>query len=194
MDHGNRTIEVYTSQTEDVVEIIRNTGCYYVKLDFIARKYGIVSDVFLNAYRWYAGHAGAYVPKPEEAESAVWSFLDQRYLEVHRGSRIMKLTVPVDEAVFFRMSDWNRILNMRYLGETAADDAKFAASLARQGIEDESEICLKPYYPQLKRQLTASWENLFRYDKAFKQGGELPFADIQAGLWCIRSEWLEEVY
>lgn len=194
MDNRDRTIALYTSQREEVVEIIRRTGCYFVRLEYIAKKYDIVKDVFLHAYRWYAGHAQQVVAKPEEAESGVWTFCDLKYLEEHQGSRILRLEVPVREAVFFRMSDWSSILNMRYLGETAAEAEEFTRMLERQGIRDESEVCLKPYYPQLKTKLTASWDRLFRFDEAVKQGADIPYDDMQAGLWCIREEWVREIY
>jgi len=180
---------VYTAQSNEVVNIIRETGCYYVKREYIVRKYGIISDVFLRAYRWYSDQASLVVPRPEPAESAVWTFLNPQYVEQYPGSTVLKLQIPVQEAVFFRMSDWNKVLNLRYVGDRAEEEA-FAGELKRQGIHDETDVYLKPYYPRLKKQLIASWEQLFRYDEVVKSTCKPEFEDMQAGVWCLKKEWI----
>lgn len=189
MDYRNRTITVYTAQSDEVVNIIRETGCYYVKLDYIVRKYDSVSDVFLRAYRWYSNQASLVVPRPKPAESAVWTFLNSKYVEQYPGSTVLKLQIPVQEAVFFRMSDWNKVLNLRYIGDPAEEEA-YNRELERMGIHDETDVYLKPYYPRLKKHLIKSWERLFRYDEVVKVTGETEFEDMQAGVWCLKREWI----
>jgi hypothetical protein len=192
MDNKYRKIELYTAQSAEVLSLIINTGCYFVDMDHIEKKYGIVKEVFINAYRWYVQKAEQIVMRPERAESAVWTFLNQRYIEKHADSQQFKLSVPIEEAVFFRMADWNRILNLKYLGENEQDDAAFWAQLDRYGISYEGEICLTPYYPQLRKQIIDSWDRLFRYDSAIKSGRMPLYPDMQAGLWRIKKEWIEE--
>lgn len=193
MDQRDRTITVYTAQTPVVLDIIRDTGCYQVKLSYIAAKYDIVKDIFLQAYRWYAVHAAQFAARPDTSESAVWTFLDPGYVEHHPESVVFKLSVPVEEAVFFRMSDWNKILNMRYIGADPQQEQLFAKKLEQQGIDDSADVLMKPYYPQLKQQLMASWQNLFRYDREMKESLTAPYPDMQAGIWQIKKEWLKEV-
>lgn len=190
MDHRDRTVELYTVQTEQVIEIINQSGCYYVKKRFVAKKYGEVKDVFLNAYSWYTRQAAVIVQKPDEAESAVWTFLNNKYVEKHQGAAILRLKVPIEKAVYFRMSDWNKILNLRYLGNDVEEEHAFTKKLAQQGIRYEGDVYNLPYYPQLKKQLVNSWQRLFRYDQQIKHDGTVRFEDMQAGLWCIKKEWV----
>ena len=67
----------------------------------------------------------------------------------------------------------------------------------RRGIRDASDVVLRPFYPDLKRKIISSWNRLFRYDARIKEaaaaGDELVIPGvraIQAGLWCIKKEWL----
>lgn len=190
MDYQSRTVELYTAQAAEILNIIRAEGCYYVKMQFIERKYQEVKGVFLSAYQWYGKRASFILPKPGEAESAVWTFLKLKYVEAGQGTSLLRLKVPIQEAVFFRMSDWNKILNFRYLGKSPEEEEEFSRTLEKSGISYEGDVFLTPYYPLLKRRLLESWDNLFRYDQGIKEGGKIEFEDMQAGLWCIRREWL----
>ena len=194
MDHKNHTITLYSAQTHNIAQRLRDGQTHRVKIQFIREKYGSVAHIFTNAYHWYTGHAAHIVRKPDEAESAVWAFADPRSLERHLDSTILQLNVPLDQPVCFRMSDWNKILNLRYIGQSDTEEAAYANKLAQQGIGYEGDVYQKPFYPLLKRELIASWQNLFRHHRAICeawQNGDTPdIADIQVGLWEIRPEWV----
>lgn len=190
MDCQHNQITLYTAQTDEVVANLLAHGHHYVKLEYISRKYAEVSAVFLQAYAWYTEHAQRIVPKPQQAESAVWSFCEVKYLERHPGHQILKLSVPLASAVFFRMSDWNKILNLNYIGESAAEEALFAEKLARYGIRYAGDIHTTPFYPHLKKECRDSWQNLFRYDQKVKATGSYLYPDMQAGLWQVKKEWI----
>lgn len=192
MDCHHNHITLYTAQSDEVVHHLLAEGCHYVKLEYIARKYGEVSAVFLQSYSWYTEHAQRILPKPKLAESAVWTFHDLRYLDRHPGCQILKLSVPLQYAIFFRMSDWNKILNRRYLGESE-EEAKFAEKLTHYGISYSGDVYTTPFYPHLKKELQDSWKNLFRYDQHIKETGTPLFPDMQAGLWYIDRQWLQEL-
>lgn len=181
---------LYTVQTDAVVQKLTREGRHCAKLHFIAEKYGDTAEVFLQAYRWYVQRAQELVPKCPESESAIWTFADAAYLEQHPGSTLLALEVPVECAVFFRMSDWNKVLNLRYIGETPQDEQAFSARLEKHGVNYEGDVFTTPFYPQLKAELTKSWTRLFRYDSAVKQEGEILFPDLQAGLWYLDKNWI----
>lgn len=190
MDSQGNKVILYTSQPDEIVDDLRTTGVYYAKSRYIALKYGEVADVFLQAYAWYTRHASGIVAKPKEAESAVWAFCDERYLERYAGFQILKILVPMENIVFFRMRDWNKILNHRFLGVDEEAETAFADKLQKYGVQYEGDIYITPFFPHLKQELIASWKNLFLYDRRLKNGETLPYADIQAGCWCLRSEWI----
>lgn len=192
MDCQHSQITLYTAQTDEVVRHLLEQGSHYVKLEYIVRKYEEVAAVFLQAYAWYTENAQHILPKPAQAESAVWSFCDVRYLESHPGCQILKLSVPIESAVFFRMSDWNKVLNLRYIGESEAQEAKFAEKLARYGIRYEGDVYTTPFYPHLKKELKDSWQRLFRYDQQVKETGAFPHPDMQAGLWYLDRQWIQQ--
>lgn len=189
MDCQHYQITLYTAQSEAVVQNIKENGVHYAKKEYIRQKYGEVAQVFLEAYHWYTEHASTIVPKPPEAESGIWTFADCNYLEQHAGSSLLKLSVPIQEAVFFRMSDWNKILNYRYMG-TEQQEADFRQKLSRYGIRYESDVYTSPFYPQLKRELVKSWDNLFQYHPQVQSGKMLSFPDMQAALWRICDGWI----
>ena len=188
------TITLYTSQSREIVQRLRDGQPHVVKMQYVRQKYGEVAHVFIDAYTWYTRHAEQIVPRPDEAESAVWAFYDLHNLERHADSTILQLAVPLDQAVFFRMSDWSKVLNTRYIGHSAAEEHTFSDKLAQQGIGYEGDVYRKPFYPLLKRELVASWQNLFRLHDGIRDAftrGEVPdVADIQAGLWLVRPEWV----
>ena len=184
-------MKLYTVQTDQVLETLAQTGQCYVKRDYVTQKYGESASVFLHAYSWYAAYASRIVPRPPEAETAVWTFCQPDYLECHPGSHLLSLEVPLSCCVFFRMGDWNKILNLRYLGKDRKEEVAFAEKLARQGVSYEGDVVTTPFYPVLKRELLESWQNLFSYDAAVKTGEIVPYPDMQAGLWCLKQEWVE---
>lgn len=193
MDCHRNEITLYTAQTDEVVRHLLKEGYHYVKLEHIARKYAEVSAVFLQAYSWYTENAQHILPKPRQAESAVWAFCDINYLGRYPGCQILKLSVPIKNAVFFRMSDWNKVLNLRYIGESATEEVKFAEKLARYGIRYEGDAYTTPFYPHLKKEIRDSWEKLFRYDQQVKETGSSLYPDMQAGLWYLDRQWLQQI-
>lgn len=186
-DHG---VRLFCQQTEEIAARIRSGCVHRAEVKYIREKYGEVADIFMTAYSWYTSAASRVVPRPEGAESGVWAFADPRMLERFEDSMVMELRVPIEQAVLFRMPDWNRILNLRYLPEDEADSRRFAEKIARYGVPHESDVMLKTFYPQLKQEVLGSWERLFRYDAMLKQGA-VDFPDVQAGLWEVRPEWVE---
>lgn len=194
MDNKCTQVVLYTIQTSDVLKKLKENGYHVAKMNFIKEKYGDVAPVFVDAYKWYACNAEKIVPRPDEAESGVWSFRDPSYIEKHSGSHVLQIEAPIDKAVFFRMSDWNKRLNLRYIGKSSQEEDSYNQNLSRYGIGYEGDVYLTSFYPQLKNQLVKSWENLFMYDSQIKETGDLLFQDMQAGFWKLEWDWVKKIF
>lgn len=190
VDRKHNRVTLYCGQSDNVVSALRENGAHFAKMKYIREKYEEVADVFVTAYNWYNTHASRIVPKPDEAESGIWAYGDIRLLEKHEGYTIMELEVPTDQAVFFRMSDWNKVLNMRYMGENPEEERDFGEKLRKYGIRYEGDVVMKPFYPQLKQEVVRSWDKLFRFHDQIRDGEAADIPDVQAGLWVVRKEWV----
>ena len=190
MDYSNNQVTLYTSQSQIVVDKLLKSGRHVVDNTFIKEKYGETAQVFLQAYSWYRQKAANVVARPAEADSAIWTFLDVKYLDYSADSQLIKLCVPIEKIVFFRMSDWNRILNLRFLG-TEEGQATYYNKLKKYNVSYEGDVYTTAFYPHLKTELVRSWQKLFQYDAEIKTTKRLPFEDIQGGIWEIQQAWVE---
>lgn len=185
---GN-TVILYTSQAEPVWQAIQNQGAAFSKEEYVQRKYGDSAPVFLTAYRWFVQQFPRYAPKPEQASFPYWAFGDQYLMETGRSSHVLTLEVPKDEAVFFDMQDWNKVIRLQYIGESEADERAFRQELKERGLKS-ADVMLTNFYPDLKQATYDSWQRLFRHHESIKQGEPAPIHSLQAGLWCIKKEWI----
>ena len=190
MDYSNNQVTLYTSQSRLEVDKLIKSGRHVVDNTFIKEKYGETAQVFLQAYSWYCQNAEKIVERPADADSAIWTFLDVKYLDYSMDSQLIKLRVPIEQVVFFRMSDWNRILNLRFLG-TEEEQATYDNKLKKYNITYEGDVYTTAFYPHLKTELIRSWQKLFHYDAEIKKTKRLPFEDIQGGIWEVKQAWVE---
>lgn len=190
MDKKDNKVILYSSQTDPVVETIERDGVCFSKRQYVTKKYGESAPIFVAAYDWFIKEAEKYVPKPNGAEYPYWAFMDLYSVDQSGDSNLLKLSVPLDEVIFFDMYDWNKILCLQYLGESKAEEEKFRQMLADYGIRKESDVILTNFYPALKNQVLKSWKNLFRHHDKIKQGNIEGVGSVQAGLWQIKKEWI----
>lgn len=184
-DHS--TIKVWTAQADIVVETLRQTGIYQVRRRFIQQKYGELAPLFLTAYDWFVQQYARRIPPPPGAEYGIWVYTDPRGIANYGpGDSILELEVPADQLVLMDQTKWNRILNLTYLPQDPADNARFHEELARQGITQAHKAVSTNFYPLLKREIIASWDRLFN--------GE-PIEPIHqfSALWEIRREWITRI-
>ena len=191
MEQTQKPVILYSAQRQIVCDIIRDEGVYFAKRRFVKSKYQESAPLFLAVYDWYVAQAAQVVPRPPEAEIAVWSFTDPANAYAGGDSRLLKLQVPPGQAVFFNMDDWTRLLNFDSLG---GEDARqtYRKELEAQGIGDPFQVAISPFYPALKRRLLDSWTQLFRHHDDIAAGNLNAVPHVQAGLWCIRREWVME--
>lgn len=191
------SVILYSPQAEPVWDAALNEGTAYSRREYIYKKYEESAGIFLAAYDAYIREAEKLVSRPEPWTYPYWAFASMQQVDLSGGGRVMKLSVPVDQAVFFDAYDWYKVLRLSYIGDNDADEASFSQELQRRGIRDTSEVILKPFYPDLKRKVTDSWKKIFRHDDTIRKAlinGEVQEIDgvraIQAGLWQIKKEWL----
>ncbi|MBR3124192.1 MAG: DUF3841 domain-containing protein [Firmicutes bacterium] len=190
MDTERNTVTLFSPQAEAVWDALMRDGVAYSRREYITKKYEESAGIFLAAYDVYINEACRIVPRPDDRAYPYWAFASKEQLDLSGGGRVMTLEVPVNEAVFFDQYDWYKVLRLSYIGESEEDEAAFARKLAMRGIRDSSEAVLKPFYPDIRREITGSWKRLFRHDGAIKKGDASSVRAVQAGLWCIKKEWL----
>ena len=186
------TIRLYASQQEVVWQAIQRDGAAYSRAEYIRAKYGAAAPVFLTAYSWFVKQAVNYVPKPEQAEFPYWAFADQYLMETGRSSRILTLEVPRSEGIFFDMHDWNKIVQLNYIGQTEEEERRFRQELSARGITTR-DVMLTGFYPDLKQVILDSWQRLFRHHEAVCRGDLSGIVQLQAGLWCLKRDWILRV-
>ena len=68
--------------------------------------------------------------KPEGAQFPYWAVAQRSAVDVTGGGTVLTLRVPIEQAVYFDLYDWNKILQLRFLTED-------------RGFEKEEESSLK---------------------------------------------------
>ena len=183
-DEGFLTL--YTAQAQVVVDALERDGISHVKMAYVNKKYESEAWVFKEAYSFFVQNAPRHVPKPEQAETAIWAYMDEKWAGAQPGGWVLKLRVPREKAVLFDLRAWNKILNLSYLGVDEADSKRFEARLSSMGIQHPTQAFSTPFYPQVKQEIRKSWQRLF--DSAWS----CPQTYLQAGLWELRREWVVE--
>lgn len=190
MDKQCNNMILYSPQSKAVWQELQNLGTAYSRREYVQKKYEESASIFLTAYDAYIREAEKIIPRPEPWAYPYWAFKSLEQVDTSGGGRIMTLSVPVDEAVFFDQYDWYKVLRLSYIGENEQDEAKFRNELERRGIKDPSEAVLKPFYPDIRKKIIDSWKRIFRFDEAIRNGDESGVHAVQAGLWRIKEEWL----
>ena len=190
MDTERGFVKLFSPQAEAVWQAVENEGTAFSRREYVIKKYEESAGVFLAAYDAYVREAERIVPRPDDKAYPYWAFASEDLVDRSGGLRVMRLCVPLEEAVFFDQYDWYKVLRLSYIGETDKDEEAFARGLEMRGIRDSSEAVLRPFYPDVKRQITESWKRLFRHDSAIRNGDTSGVRAVQAGLWQIKKEWL----
>lgn len=192
MDTENNKIILYTSQSPEVIKAVLEHKVCHVKREFIIKKYQEVSSLFLEAYNWYINKAQSIVKKPENAEYPFWTHTKVNYAGWYPGNYLLTLEVPVEECIFFKAEDWNKVLNLKYLAADEKDERMHKDMLKKFNILIDSDVITKPFYPSLKSEVKKSWDNLFKYHQLIKSGN-MKEENLQAGLWELRKEWIIDI-
>lgn len=190
MGTEHSAVTLYASQAEAVINALERDGVCFSRREYVIKKYEESAPVFLAAYDWFVARAQAYAPRPAGAEFPYWAFMELYSVEQSGDSRLLALRVPADEAVFFDMYDWNKILRHQYIGETQEEERRFKQKLSDYGIRYDSDVLLTNFYPDFKREVQASWQRLFRHHERIRAGEPHGAKSVQAALWQLKKEWL----
>ena len=191
MDHSGDRLTLYAAQAAPVLAALARDGVCHSRAEYVQKKYGESAPIFLTAYHWFVQQLPRFVPKPEGSEFPYWAFRELYSLDQAGAVGVLKLQVPKEQAVLFAVEDWTKITQLRYIGKDAADERAFAKELAARGIS-WNQVMLTAFYPDLKQQIYDSWQRLFRHHEALLRGEGCGGIRVQAGLWELRREWVQE--
>ena len=191
MDHSGNRLTLYAAQAAPVLAALERDGVCHSRAEYVRKKYGESAPVFLTAYNWFVEQLPRFVPKLEGAEFPYWAFRELYSLDQAGTAGVLKLQVPADQVVLFDIGDWTKIMQMRYIGTDAADERRFAKELSARGLRWE-QVMMTAFYPDLKQQILDSWQRLFRYHEALLRGEDCSGIRVQAGLWELRREWVQD--
>lgn len=186
----NNKVILYSPQAEAVWNAVLNDGEAYSRREYVQKKYEECAAIFLTAYDAYVREAEKIVPRPDGKAYPYWAFASLEQVDTSAGGKVMTLAVPVEEAVFFDQYDWYKVLRLSYIGENESDEKEFLRKMELRGIRDASDAVLKPFYPDVKREIVSSWKRIFRHDGEIRNGDTSGVRAVQAGLWRIKKEWL----
>ena len=186
MARDGETVTLWTAQRQVVLDTLTRDGVYMVKRAYIDEKYQETVWIFREAYSFFRETASVILPPPEGAQSGIWLYQDPRWAGASADSLLLKLEVPVGQAIFFDLRLWNQILNLRFLGRDPQEEQAFARELERLGLKSTLPLFQTPYYPLQRRQVRQSWKRLFEAPLP-------PETYRQAAVWVLKKEWLKEV-
>lgn len=186
MAHDGETVVLWTAQRQVVLDTLMRDGAYLVKRAYIDEKYQETAWIFREVYSFFRETASAILPPPEGAQSGIWLYQDSRWTGASADSLLLKLEVPVEQAIFFDLRLWNQILNLRFLGRDAQEEQAFARELERLGLKSTLPLFQTPYYPLQRQAVRRSWKRLFEPPLP-------PETYRQAAVWVLEKAWLKEV-
>lgn len=175
-------MRMWTAQALIVDETLMRDQVYYVKEEYVRKKYGDTAWIFRTAYTFLVREMERRVPKPLKAESPVWIFRDRNRVFCPAGAILYELEIPREEMIIFDLRKWQDILSLRPLGPGRE---AILADMKRQGVGDATDVFARPFYPLLRRQITDSWKDLLQ--------AEEPEETWQQGaVWQLKKEWIVE--
>ncbi|MCF0149899.1 MAG: DUF3841 domain-containing protein [Firmicutes bacterium] len=181
---------LFTAQSDAVLSVLKREGICYSKREYVEKKYGAVSPVFLTAYGWFVSRAASYVPLPDGAEYPYWLFRDPFNVPAEAG-RLLRLSVPIGECIFFDMQDWNRILQLRLIGASLQEERNYADELKARGL-NYNKVMLSSFYPEDQQKILQSWDRLLRHHEKVRAGDLSCAENLQAAVFRLKREWFED--
>ena len=176
------SLTMWTAQTQAVLAVLEWDGRALVQGRYIDEKYGESAWIFRTVYRFLAAEMARKIPQPAGAESPFWLYADPKWAGGGGNSQLLRLNLPEEQVLLFDLRDWNKILNLSYLG-TPEEEGTFMQKLRRQGLQDSLPVFQTAFYPQLRREIVQSWKRLLQKplpEEQYRQGA----------CWELRQEWI----
>lgn len=182
-----KPVRVWTKQHRGALDILRRTGRYTARREYIQSDLQECAPLVLTPYDWLVTHSPAAARRPADAEYPVWvSFRADAAMLPDDGSAVLELELDSSEITRINIAKWGAILNYAYLPADPADKARHAALLRRCGVSD-AKAMMTPFYPELQQEILSSWERLF--DDRVQLGNTYSYGTI----WEIRQEWIVSI-
>lgn len=184
---GMDTIFVWTKQHQSVYEELERTGRYTAKQEYIRMDLEEHADLVLSAYDWLVAHGPDAANRPEDAEYPVWvSFEKEAAMRKSDGTVLLELCIDPGRITPINIAKWGMILNYSYIPCDEEDKKRHLRLLKDYGVSDVKAY-LSQFYPEIKREIVASWERLF--DQRISVGSDAAYGTI----WEIQREWITNV-
>lgn len=182
-------VTLWTRQDIRSLQLIKETGRYTVKKEYIEEQFDDISEHYLNAYKWLVKASSKIVPKPEGVEYMIWcSISDKNMLRPIEGTIVYKLQVPKDEIVYLDGSKWDYVLNHMYVPKDDEDQRNYLAKMREKGFNDSFSLIKGKYahfYPLERQEIVNSWDRIFQIDN-------WNIFSTQANIWEIREDMIVE--
>ena len=177
-------ITVWTKQHRNVLECLERTGRYTARRAYIDLDLEECAPLVLEVYDWLAARLPG---RPADAEYPVWlSYTGEAVMLPSPGTAILELRLPEERITPVNIEKWGAILNYSYIPRDPQDARRHRKLLEAYGVSD-AKAYLTQFYPQIKREIVASW------DRLFDGGVQLGSAAVYGTVWELRREWVRRV-
>ena len=177
-------ITVWTKQHRSVLETLEQTGRYAARRTYVDLDLQECAPLVREVYDWLAAHLPG---RPADGEYPVWvSYTSEAVMLPSPGTVTLELRLPRQRITPVNIEKWGAILNYSYIPQDAADARRHRQLLADYGVSD-AKAYLTQFYPQIKREIVASWDRLF--DDGVILGSTAAYGTV----WEVRKEWIQNV-
>lgn len=180
-------ITVWTKQNRAILKELEETGRHVCKKEYVAKENGEDTHFILEVYNWLAKHTTNRHLKPDDAAYPVWvSTSRSATMLPDDNSVILELSIDPEMLAKVNICKWSTILNYAYIPSDEKDSKRHQELLSQYGVGD-AKAYMTPFYPEIKREIIASWDRLF--DESISLGNDFYYGNI----WEIRKEWIREI-
>ncbi len=177
-------ITVWTKQHTNVLEILERNGRYTAKRAYVDLDLEECAPLVQEVYDWLAARLPC---RPADAEYPVWlSYTNEAVMLPSPGTAILELRLPQDLITPVNIEKWGAMLNYSYIPQDPQDARRHRRLLEDYGVSD-AKAYLSQFYPQIKREITGSWDRLF--DDRIILGSTAAYGTV----WEVRKEWIRNI-
>lgn len=182
-------VKLWTRQDIRSLEQLEKDGVYRVKEQYIADQFGIITEYYLELYKWFVNYANKMVAKPEEVEYPIWCAVDERnMLRPIKDTVVYELEIEKSKVIYFDGSKWDYVLNHLYVPKDKSDEIRYKNEIKSKGFDDIFSFIDGKYshYTTERDRVINSWYRVFEID-------EWNIFKIQGNIWEIRPEMIRDV-
>lgn len=177
-------IRVWTKQHISVWKILERDGIYHAHAEGIFHNED--ARLMKEPYCWLSSNIPGAAQKPAGAEFPIWLAFSHAGTMLPTPNTVL-LELEINPAIIthINIAKWGMVLNCAYIPENEADKRRHSQLLRDWGTSDE-KACMTQFYPQIKREIQASWVRLF--DDSIQVGSPETYGTI----WEVRREWVRK--